>query len=335
VLEDIRPVDFLTLRSFRNAAALCMALGGSTNAIIHLTAIAGRLNINLYPDVFNEMGALVPCIVNVQPAGEKLVDEFDAAGGVPAVLAALGDIIDTEVTTYTGKKLSQLLQSAHTKGENIIRSVRQPLTPAPSIAILSGNLAPKGAVLKVAAASPHLLQHTGKAVVFENYEEMLLQIDDESLPVDESSVLVLKHAGPRAVPGMPEWGMIPIPKKLQAKGVKDMVRISDARMSGTSFGTVILHVTPEAATGGLFALVKTGDIISLNVAAGKISVNISEEEIIARKSKWSAPVNPHKRGYPLLYIREVLQADEGCDLAFLRPRSPGELHFIEPLVGRS
>jgi dihydroxy-acid dehydratase len=335
VLEDIRPASFLTLQSFRNAAALCMALGGSTNAIIHLTAIAGRLNINLYPDVFNEMGALVPCIVNVQPAGEKLVDEFDEAGGVPAVLAALGNLIDTEVTTYTGEKLKQLLQNAQAKDENIIRSVQQPVTPAPSIAILSGNIAPGGAVLKVAAASPHLLQHSGRAVVFENYEDMLSRIDDESLPVDDTSVLVLKHAGPRAVPGMPEWGMIPIPKKLRAKGVKDMVRISDARMSGTSFGTVILHITPEAAAGGLFALVQTGDSISLDVAAGKISVNIAEDEIVARKSKWTAPVSPHKRGYPLLYIREVLQADEGCDLAFLRPRSPEDLHFIEPAVGRS
>jgi dihydroxy-acid dehydratase len=189
--------------------------------------------------------------------------------------------------------------------------------------------------LKVAAASPQLLQHTGKAVVFENYEEMLLRIDDESLAVDETSVLVLKHAGPRAVPGMPEWGMIPIPKKLRAKGVTDMVRISDARMSGTSFGTVILHVTPEAAAGGLFALVKTGDIISLDALAGKISVNIPSEEMLVRKNQWIPPPNPHKRGYPLLYIREVLQADEGCDLDFLRPKSPGDLHFIEPVVGRS
>jgi dihydroxy-acid dehydratase len=271
----------------------------------------------------------------VQPAGEKLIDEFDAAGGVPAVLAALGNLIDPEATTYTGKKLKQLLQNAHAKDENTIRSVLQPVTPAPTIAILSGNIAPKGAVLKVAAASPQLLKHTGKAVVFENYEEMLLRIDDESLEVDESSVLVLKHAGPRAVPGMPEWGMIPIPKKLRAKGITDMVRISDARMSGTSFGTVILHVTPEAAAGGLFALVKTGDIISLDALAGKISVHISEEEMLARKNQWTPPLNPHKRGYPLLYIREVLQADEGCDLDFLRPKSPDDLHFIEPVVGRS
>lgn len=316
VMEDLRPADFITAISFRNAAALCMALGGSTNAIIHLTAIAGRLNIKLYPDIFTETGASVPCIVNVQPAGEKLIDEFDEAGGVPAVLAALGKLIETEATTYTGKKLYELLQNVTVKDEHIIRSVQQPLTPAPSIAIVSGNIAPKGAVLKVAAASPQLLKHSGKAVVFENYEDMLLHIDDESLPVDETSVLVLKNAGPRAVPGMPEWGMIPIPKKLRANGVKDMLRISDARMSGTSFGTVILHVTPEAAMGGLFALIKTGDMISLDVAAGKISVAISEEEIATRKSSWSPPVNPHKRGYPLLYIREVLQADEGCDLEF-------------------
>jgi dihydroxyacid dehydratase/phosphogluconate dehydratase len=334
-LDNFRPSEFLTQRSFRNAAALCMALGGSTNAIIHLTAIAGRLNIRMYPDVFIETGALVPCIVDVQPAGKKLIDEFDEAGGVPATLVTLGNLIDTEATTYTGKKLKQLLENAQAKDESIIRSIAQPVAPVPTIAILSGNIAPKGAVMKVATASPQLLQHTGKAVVFENYEEMLLQIDDESLVVDESSVLVLKHTGPRAVPGMPEWGMIPIPKKLRAKGVTDMVRISDARMSGTSFGTVILHVTPEAAAGGLFALVKTGDIISLDVLAGKISVNISDAEMIARQKKWSPPPNPHRRGYPLLYIREVLQADEGCDLEFLRPKSPEDLHFIEPIVGRS
>jgi dihydroxy-acid dehydratase len=335
VMEDLRPAGFLTRHSFRNAAALCMALGGSTNAIIHLTAIAGRLGIKIYPDIFNETGKIVPCIANVQPAGQKLVDEFDEAGGVPAVLAALSDIIDVEAKTYTGKKLQQLLQDAHTKDQHLIRSIQNPVTTAPTIAILSGNLAPKGAVIKVAAASPQLLQHSGKAVAFENYEEMLAAIDDEKLDVDESSVLVLKHAGPKAVPGMPEWGMIPIPKKLRAKGVTDMVRISDARMSGTAFGTVILHVTPEAAAGGPLALVKTGDIISIDIPAGKISVNISEDEMTARKHKYIPPPTPHTRGYPALYIREVLQADEGCDLAFLKPGKPDDLHFIEPVVGRS
>lgn len=335
VHEDHRPADFLTPRSFRNAAALCMALGGSTNAIIHLTAIAGRLNTNLYPEVFNETGALVPCIVNVQPAGEKLIDEFDEAGGIPAVLAALGELIDTGAITYTGKNLKELLREVEIKDKNIILSVQQPVTPAPTIAIISGNLAPKGAVIKVAAASPALLKHTGKAVVFENYDDMLKRIDDDDLPVDESSVLVLKNSGPRAVPGMPEWGMIPVPKKLRAKGVKDMVRISDARMSGTSFGTVILHVTPEAAAGGLLALVKTGDTITLDISARKLTLEVNEQELMTRKTQWTPPQNPHKRGYPLLYIREVLQADEGCDLEFLKPRANKDLEFIEPVVGRS
>lgn len=333
VKEDLRPASFLTKNSFRNAASLCMALGGSTNAVIHLTAIAGRLGIDIYPDIFSETGKEVPCIANVQPAGEKLIDEFDEAGGVPAVLATLGNLIDVDAKTYTGKKLKELLHNA--KDQNIIRPIKNPVSKAPTIAILTGNLAPKGAVIKVAAASPRLLQHSGKAVVFENYEDMLARIDDEMLDVDESSVLVLKHAGPKAVPGMPEWGMIPIPKKLKSKGVNDMVRISDARMSGTAFGTVILHVTPEAAAGGPLALVKTGDIISLDIPSGKISLNISEEEMTARKNNYAPPPTPHKRGYPALYIREVLQADEGCDFAFLKPATPGDLPFIEPVVGRS
>jgi dihydroxy-acid dehydratase len=335
VKEDCRPATFLTKQSFRNAAALCMALGGSTNAIIHLTAIAGRLGIDIYPGVFNETGKQVPCLVNVQPAGEKLIDEFDEAGGVPAVLASLGDMIEVEAKTYTGKKLRELLQNASSKDQNIIRNFENPVSAAPTIAILSGNLAPGGAVIKVAAASPQLLQHSGKAMVFENYEEMLARIDEETLDVDELSVLVLKNAGPKAVPGMPEWGMMPIPKKLRAKGISDMVRISDARMSGTSFGTVILHITPEAAAGGPLALVKTGDIISVDIPAGKIAVKISEEEMTARKQQWTPPPNPHTRGYPALFIREVLQADEGCDLAFLKPSTPKDLQFIEPLVGRS
>ena len=335
VHEDHRPSNFLTLQSFRNAAALCMALGGSTNAIIHLTAIAGRLNINLYPHVFNETGALVPCIVNVQPAGDKLIDEFDEAGGIPAVLASLRDVIDVNAVTYTGKSLDALLKDAVVKDERIIMHVKAPLTPTPTLAVLTGNLAPKGAVIKVSAASPKLLKHAGRAVVFENYEDMLLRIDDEWLDVDESSVLVLKNSGPRAVPGMPEWGMIPIPKKLRAKGIIDMVRISDARMSGTSFGTVILHVAPEAAAGGTLGLVQTGDVISIDVHARTISLEIGDEELTVRKANASTPQTLHRRGYPVLFIREVLQADEGCDFNFLKPRTGKDLEFIEPVVGRS
>jgi dihydroxy-acid dehydratase len=335
VQEDIKPSDILTNAAFKNAVALLMALGGSTNALLHLTAIAGRLNIQLYPGIFNEMGEVVPCITNVQPAGDKLVDEFDAAGGIPAVLRRLQTVLDLSAKTYTGQTLARLLSDVKILDEIIIRPLAAPVAPLPTLAILTGNLAPNGAVLKVAAASQHLLNHKGRALVFESYNEMLNNIDDPDLPVDASTVLVLRNAGPKAVPGMPEWGMIPIPKKLQLQGVNDMVRISDARMSGTSFGTVILHVAPEAAMGGTFALVQNGDLISINIAARSIILEVSDHELQKRKQLWSPAEIIHKRGYPALYIREVLQANEGCDFDFLKPKNAEELIFIEPIVGRS
>jgi dihydroxy-acid dehydratase len=335
VHENLRPSDILTLPAFKNAVTVCMALGGSTNAIIHLTAIAGRLNISLYPEVFNEIGAKVPCISNVQPAGEYLIDEFNEAGGVPAVMKELDNLIETDVKTYTGETLGSLLQKAKVKNNKLIKTIGTPVTPAPTLAIVSGNLAPNGAVIKVTAASSSLLVHTGIAVVFENYHDMLNRIDNEDLPVDESSVLVLRNAGPKAVPGMPEWGMIPIPTKLQKKGVTDMLRMSDARMSGTSFGTVILHVAPEAAIGGPLCIVQNGDRISLDVPNRKLTLEVDEEEMNRRRALWQQPVSKHRRGYPHLYIREVLQADEGCDLDFLKPKTKEDLFFIEPIVGRS
>lgn len=335
VYEDLKPSDILTLSAFKNAVAVCMALGGSTNAILHLTAIAGRLNISLYPDIFNEIGSKVPCIANVQPSGTNLIDEFNEAGGVPAVMKQLGNLVDGDVITYSGKKLKSELEKAEVLNNNIIKTINNPVAAAPTLAILSGNLAPKGAVIKVAAASPGLLQHTGPAFIFDSYEEMLKGVEDENLPVEASTVLILRNAGPKAVPGMPEWGMIPIPKKLRIQGVKDMVRISDARMSGTSFGTVILHVVPEAAIGGPLAFVKNGDRIIVDIPARKICLEISDEEMGKRKNEWHPPVSEHKRGYPKLYIREVLQADEGCDFDFLKPKSDNDLLFIEPIVGRS
>lgn len=335
VYEDLKPSDILTLSAFKNAVAVCMALGGSTNAILHLTAIAGRLNISLYPDIFNEIGSKVPCIANVQPSGTNLIDEFNEAGGVPAVMKQLGNLVDGDVITHSGKKLKSELEKAEVLNNNIIKTINNPVAAAPTLAILSGNLAPKGAVIKVAAASPGLLQHTGPAFIFDSYEEMLKGVEDENLPVEASTVLILRNAGPKAVPGMPEWGMIPIPKKLRIQGVKDMVRISDARMSGTSFGTVILHVVPEAAIGGPLAFVKNGDRIIVDIPARKICLEISDEEMGKRKNEWHPPVSEHKRGYPKLYIREVLQADEGCDFDFLKPKSENDLPFIEPIVGRS
>ncbi|HEY2348814.1 MAG TPA: dihydroxy-acid dehydratase [Puia sp.] len=335
VLEDLKPSDILTPEAFKNAIAVCMAIGGSTNAIIHLTAIAGRLNISLYPDVFNELGNIIPCIADVQPAGKKLMDEFDKAGAFPAVIKRLGSLIHLNSKTYTGKTLQSLLSTKKIKDDLLIRPLTDPVSNTPTIAILSGNLAPDGAVIKVAAASGHLLQHSGPAFVFENYEDMLNRVDDESLPVDASTVLLLRNAGPKAVPGMPEWAMIPIPKKLRARGVTDMVRISDARMSGTSFGTIILHVAPEAVQGGMFALIQNGDTITLDVLNRKINVEISDDEFKKRKAIWEAPPENHDRGYPKLFKREVLQANEGCDLDFLKPHNNNELCFIEPTVGRS
>jgi dihydroxy-acid dehydratase len=335
VEEDLKPSTVLTAGAFKNAVAVCMALGGSTNAVIHLTAIAGRLGIPLYPGIFNEMGEKVPCITNVQPAGKNLVDAFDKAGGIPAVMQRLGSLIDTDAVTYTGKKLKALLNKIKQKDDRVIRKLTDPVAPAPTISILFGNIAPRGAVIKVAAASPHLLQHSGPAFVFDSYEDMLNSIDDENLPVDPSTVLVLRNAGPKAVPGMPEWGMVPIPKKLRLQGIEDMVRISDARMSGTSFGTVILHVAPEAALGGTFALIRTGDRITIDIPNRKLEADISDDVLAERKAGWKAPAVIHKRGYPKLFIREVLQADEGCDFDFLKPGTDADLTFIEPVVGRS
>lgn len=335
VYEDLKPSDILTETAFRNAAALLMALGGSTNALIHLTAIAGRLNISLYPEIFNEVAKIVPCIANVQPAGSHLIDEFDAAGGIPAVLKSLGKLLDDTVLTYTGQTLRSLITDKPVLDTEVIRPISAAISPLPTIAILFGNLAPGGAVLKVASASADLLNHTGPALVFNSYEDMLDRIDDDTLPVTADSVMILRNAGPKGVPGMPEWGMIPIPKKLQLQGVKDMVRISDARMSGTSFGTVILHTVPEAALGSTLALVRDGDLVTIDVSARSIHLKVSDQELETRKKQWEPTVNVHKRGYPALYIREVLQADEGCDFDFLKPKNEEELVFIGPIVGRS
>lgn len=335
VEEDLKPSDILTLGAFRNAIKVCMALGGSTNAIIHLTAIAGRLGLDLYPHEFNEIGAQVPCIVNVQPSGEKLIDDFHLAGGILGVLKQLHSLLDLSVRTYTGEKLENLIDENLKVDKTVIRSLRNGLTAPPTIAVLKGNLAPRGAILKVSAADPNLLLHTGPALVFEDYQEMLSKIDDNSLDVDCSTVLVLKNAGARGVPGMPEWGMIPIPRKLKAQGVHDMVRISDSRMSGTSFGTVILHVTPEAASGGVLAVVKTGDLIRLDVRSGKIELLVDDHTIKERLDRWKPPESRYRRGYPLLYEKSILQADEGCDFDFLKPAKGERIGLVEPVVGRS
>ncbi|HEX7014838.1 MAG TPA: dihydroxy-acid dehydratase [Cyclobacteriaceae bacterium] len=335
VFEDLKPSDIMTREALQNATRVCMALGGSTNAILHLTAIAGRLGIDLYPDEFDTIGRTIPCLADVQPTGRELIDAFDRDGGIPGLMKAMQSVLDLSVRNYTGKALGELLADHEAPKGQVIRNLDDPITPAPTLAILKGNLAPHGAVVKVSAADPRLLVHRGRAVVFDNYEDMLERIDDRELDVDADSVLVLKYAGPKGVPGMPEWGMIPIPKKLREAGVTDMIRISDGRMSGTSFGTVILHVAPEAAMGGPFSIIRSGDPVYLNIPERTIRLELDDSEIADRLAQWKAPESAYVRGYPFLYQREILQADEGCDFAFLRPASKAKPRLVEPIVGRS
>lgn len=335
VNEDLRVSQIMTPAAFDNAVRALMALGGSTNAIVHLIAMAGRLNIALPPQRFDELAAQTPFLVNCSPSGKYLMDEFHAAGGVPAVLAELRELLDLDCMTVTGKTLGENIERARSHNSDVIKSINEPITPEGALAVVFGNLAPGGAVIKTSAASPKLMQHRGKAVVFHDYADMLARVNDPQLPVDADSVLVLQNAGPKGVPGFPEWGMIPVPRKLLEQGVTDIVRISDSRMSGTSYGTVLLHVAPEAAAGGPLAVVQDGDEIEVNVEQRLLNLLIDEEELNRRLATWKPPHSAHLRGYPRLYIDHVLQADEGCDFDFLRPRSAEELKFVPPVVGRS
>jgi dihydroxy-acid dehydratase len=332
--KGIRPGDIMTKEAFDNAIRLCMALGGSTNAIIHLVAIAGRLGIELPLMRFDELGRTTPCLADLKPSGRYLVHALHSAGGVPAVMKEIHPLLH-DCLTVTGKTVGENLAKVQCLDHEVIRPFNRPLRPEGAIAVLGGNLAPNGAILKTSAASQRLMNHVGSAVVFENYAEMLARIEDPDLQVTPDSVLVLKNCGPRGVPGMPEWGSIPIPAKLQRAGVTDMVRISDSRMSGTSYGTVVLHVAPEAAAGGPLAIVETGDQICLDVAHRKLELLLSDEEISRRLRNWNPLPSAHLRGYPRLYIDHVLQADQGCDFDFLRPRNAAELKFVYPVVGRS
>jgi dihydroxy-acid dehydratase len=260
---------------------------------------------------------------------------FELAGGLPALLKQMGSLLHTDCQTVSGRTLGDNIALAHTHHDDVIRPLDRPLDAGGALAALTGNLIPAGAILKVSAASPALLSHTGPALVFDSYEAMLERIDADDLPVEANTVLLMRNAGPCGVPGMPEWGQIPVPAKLLRQGVKDMVRISDARMSGTSYGTVVLHAAPEAAVGGPLAVVKDGDLIRLDLSARRLDLLISDEELAARLADWTPPSRTHLRGYPRLYIEHVLQADQGCDFDFLRPDSPAALDFIEPQVGRS
>jgi L-arabonate dehydrase len=309
-----------------------MAVGGSTNAVIHLLAIAGRLRVPLSLEDFDLFARSTPLLLNLQPSGERLMADFEATGGVPALMHELRSLLHLGTVGVSGRPLGQELKPA--PDQSIIRSLERPLQPAPTMVVLHGNLAPRGALIRMATASPGLRHHRGPALVFNSYQDMLERIDDPALPVKASSVLVLRNAGAVGVPGLPEWGAIPVPKKLLQAGISDILRISDSRMSGTSSGTIVLHVTPEAAVGGPLALVEDGDLIELDIEARQLTLHVPEEELARRRVSWSPPPL-HRRGYPRLYAEHVLQPDEGCDFDFLRPRSDADLAFIPPIVGRS
>jgi dihydroxy-acid dehydratase len=319
---DHRPSHFLTGDAIDNAITCHMALGGSTNAIIHLIAIAGRVGVTLALDRFDEISRKTPVIANLRPAGQFLMEDFYHAGGLPGLLNRLTDLLHAEASTVNGKTLGENIANAPVHDERVIRSLRDPVYPAGSTAILRGNLAPNGAVIKPAAAEARLLAHTGKAIVFENYPDLKARIDDESLPVTPDSVLVLRNAGPIGGPGMPEWGMLPIPKKLLRQGIRDMVRISDARMSGTSFGACVLHVCPESAVGGPLALVCDGDEIELDVPNRRLHLKVLPEELERRKRDLPQSESKYTRGYNWLYATHCTQADEGCDFRFLCEGAP-------------
>jgi dihydroxy-acid dehydratase len=323
VWEDLKPRDILTAAAFDNAVVTLLAMGGSTNAIIHLVAMAGRAGLRLPLERFNEFSARVPLLANVRPSGDRfLMEDFYYAGGLRALLNELKDLLDLDCRTVNGRTLGENLEGARIYNEDVIRKRSDPLKASGGLVVLRGSLAPGGAVIKAAAASPRLLKHVGKAVVFEDYNDMAARIDRDDLEVDASSVLVLRNAGPLGGPGMPEWGMLPVPKKLLKQGVRDMVRISDARMSGTSYGTCVLHVAPESFVGGPLAFVRNGDLIELDVEKRELNLRVPEQELQKRKSGWKTPARKYERGYGAIFSRHVKQADEGCDFDFLEGTAP-------------
>lgn len=317
VREDLLPSRIMTRQAFENAMTVDMAIGGSTNAVVHLIAIAGRLGIPITLNDFDAISRRTPWIANIKPSGEFLMEDFFYAGGLPAVMKEILHLLDGDALTVTGKTMRENLERAQCHRREVIRTAAEPLNPEGGTIVLYGNLAPDGAVLKQTAASPRLLRHRGRAYVFENYQEMRAQIDREDLPVDENTVLVMKGCGPKGAPGFPEWGHIPMPRVLLNRGVDDMVRISDARMSGTSFGTVALHVAPESAVGGPLGAVHTGDEIELDVVARSLELRVPAEEIQQRLAQFE-PAPPHyARGYGRLFLEHVTQANLGCDFDFL------------------
>ncbi len=325
--EGTRPRDIMTEAAFRNAFTVLQAIGGSTNAVIHFTAVAGRLGINIDLEGFDRLGLDVPVLVDLKPSGDHYMEHFHWAGGVPRLLKELAPLLDTTCATVDGGTIADRIAGAEmVPGQTVIRSRENPIATGGGLAVLRGNLAPGSALLKRSAATERLMQHEGRAVVFDGLEDMTNRLDDPDLDVTADDVLVLRNAGPKGAPGMPEAGYIPIPKKLARAGVKDMVRISDARMSGTAFGTIVLHITPEAADGGPLGLVRNGDRIRLDAEGRRIDLLVDDAELAARRAAW-VPPPPHPgsdRGYLRLYIEQVTQADQGCDFAFCIPPSASD-----------
>ncbi len=318
VKDDVRLSHILTREAFENAIRTLAAIGGSTNAVIHLIAIAGRVGVPLTIDDFDKLASTLPCLVNLQPSGQYLMEDFCYAGGLPAVLKQIEHLLHKDVLTVTGHTMGQNIADAQTFNADVIKPFEAPFKANAGIAVLRGNLAPRGAVIKPSAATPALMQHTGRAVVFNASDDFHARIDDEALDVDETCILVLKNCGPKGYPGMAEVGNMPLPPKVLRKGITDMVRISDARMSGTAYGTVVLHTAPEAAAGGPLAVVQNGDLITLDVAGRKLHLHVDDAELARRLAAWQPAPPAMASGYWKLYIDHVLQADEGCDLDFLR-----------------
>ncbi len=318
VWEDLTPARILSRTSFLNAIAVAMAMGCSTNAVIHLIAMSRRAGCDVTLDDFDAASRKVPVIANVRPSGSTyLMEDFYYAGGLPALMRRLGDHVQGETMTVTGQTLADNIKDAQVYNDDVIRPMDNPLYPEGALAVLRGNLAPSGCVIKPSACAPQFLQHTGPALVFDDYPSMKAAVDDENLDVTPGHIMVLRNAGPLGGPGMPEWGMLPIPVKLIKQGVRDMLRLSDARMSGTSYGACILHVAPESYVGGNLALVRTGDMITVDVPARRIHLEISDEELAARRADWVAPERRFERGYGWMFSQHILQADAGCDFDFL------------------
>ena len=328
VWEDQKPSDVMTREAIENAVTVTMSLAGSTNAIVHLVAMAGRVGVKLDLDRFDQISRRTPLIANLRPSGKYLMEDFFYAGGLPAMMARIADLLNLDCRTVSGNTLGEEIKGATVHNDDVILPRDKPLAPEGGLAVLRGNLCPDGAVIKHAAAEKRLLVHEGPAVVFEDYNDMAARLDDPDLDVTKDSVLVLKSAGPLGGPGFPEWGMLPIPKKLLEQGVRDMLRISDGRMSGTSYGACVLHVAPESAIGGPLALVKTGDIIAMDMPKRLLTLKVPEAELARRRAAWKRKDVIYPRGYGQMFAKHVTQADKGCDFDFLE----GNARIPEPEI---